>query len=125
MGRSSQQSSQAVLETPRLLKSHPRSACSQGQRTNDKEIQSEADRLGGPRVENASRIVEDSPLLKWNAPRINIWRTLAAFLGLFIMGANDAAFGVQHSIPSYDSQLIFLGSDSLCKTLNPRTIRSS
>lgn len=33
-------------------------------------------------------------LSKWNHPRINVWRSLAAFLGFFIMGANDASYGV-------------------------------
>ena len=33
-------------------------------------------------------------LQKWNEPRINMWRVLACCLGLFIMGANDAAYGV-------------------------------
>lgn len=94
MGRDSQESSQAVSETPKLLKSHPGSECSQGQGTNDKEKQTEAEEVGESGVENASHIVEDSPLPKWNDPRINLWRTLAASLGLFIMGANDAAFGV-------------------------------
>ncbi|KAL9109331.1 MAG: hypothetical protein Q9187_008181, partial [Circinaria calcarea] len=30
---------------------------------------------------------------RWNHPRINMWRSFASFLGLFIMGANDSAYG--------------------------------
>lgn len=32
--------------------------------------------------------------IRWNQPRIHMWRTLATFLGLFIMGMNDGAYGV-------------------------------
>ena len=38
---------------------------------------------------------EEVPVLqRWNEPRINIWRTFVTFLGLFIMGLNDAVYGV-------------------------------
>lgn len=30
---------------------------------------------------------------RWNNPRVNMWRTFAAFWSFFIMGANDAAYG--------------------------------
>ncbi|MCJ1256901.1 hypothetical protein MMC24_004726 [Lignoscripta atroalba] len=30
---------------------------------------------------------------RWNHPRANVWRTFACFLGLLIMGMNDAAYG--------------------------------
>lgn len=33
-------------------------------------------------------------LQQWNFPRVNLWRTLAAFWGFIIMGANDAVVGV-------------------------------
>lgn len=33
-------------------------------------------------------------LQQWNYPRVNLWRTLAAFWGFTIMGANDAVVGV-------------------------------
>lgn len=36
---------------------------------------------------------EKVPLTKWNRPRINIWRTLTAFLAFFILGAHDGAYG--------------------------------
>ncbi|MCJ1339471.1 hypothetical protein MMC09_004761 [Bachmanniomyces sp. S44760] len=32
-------------------------------------------------------------LHQWNHPQINVWRTLTTFLGLLIMGANDAVYG--------------------------------
>lgn len=35
----------------------------------------------------------DAPLERWNAPRGNLWRTLAAFWSFVVMGANDAAYG--------------------------------
>lgn len=38
--------------------------------------------------------VEAAVSLKWNRPRINIWRTFAVFLSFLIMGANDATYGV-------------------------------
>lgn len=36
----------------------------------------------------------DAKLERWNAPRGNVWRTLAAFWSFIVMGANDAAYGV-------------------------------
>ena len=33
-------------------------------------------------------------LQQWNHPRINMWRTFAAFLAMFLMGCNDAVYGV-------------------------------
>ncbi|MCJ1425767.1 hypothetical protein MMC29_003667 [Sticta canariensis] len=36
---------------------------------------------------------ETVPLTKWNRPRINVWRTLTAFLAFFIIGAHDGAYG--------------------------------
>jgi hypothetical protein len=35
----------------------------------------------------------DAKLEQWNAPRGNLWRTLAAFWSFVVMGANDAAYG--------------------------------
>lgn len=32
-------------------------------------------------------------LERWNAPRSNLYRTLAAFVGFAIMGMNDATYG--------------------------------
>lgn len=43
---------------------------------------------------NTSLHALDSLSPKWNDPQVNFWRTLTCFLGLLIMGANDAAFGV-------------------------------
>lgn len=31
---------------------------------------------------------------KWNTPRLNLWRTFAAFWSFIVMGSNDAAYGV-------------------------------
>ncbi|KAF2461202.1 major facilitator superfamily domain-containing protein [Lineolata rhizophorae] len=31
--------------------------------------------------------------VRWNQPRINVFRTFAAFFSLFVLGANDAAYG--------------------------------
>ena len=42
----------------------------------------------------ASTLPEGPPLQRWNHPRINVGRSLVAFYGLVIMGANDAAYGV-------------------------------
>lgn len=33
-------------------------------------------------------------LLKWNHPRINMWRFFVTLLSFIIMGANDASYGV-------------------------------
>ena len=47
-----------------------------------------------------SKEQEDSPaddeeiLERWNTPRINLWRYLAALYSFIIMGMNDAAYGV-------------------------------
>ncbi|MCJ1474729.1 hypothetical protein MMC13_003389 [Lambiella insularis] len=38
--------------------------------------------------------LEDIPQQQWNHPRINVWRTVIACYGLFIMGMNDATYGV-------------------------------
>jgi hypothetical protein len=35
----------------------------------------------------------DAKLERWNAPRGNLWKTLAAFWSFVVMGANDAAYG--------------------------------
>lgn len=53
----------------------------------DREQKKEGDEQSTPNVEVLA-------LSKWNHPRINVWRSLAAFLGFFIMGANDASYGV-------------------------------
>ena len=45
-----------------------------------------------PRIE----AIEPPPQQRWNNPRINMWRTFVACYGLFIMGANDAAYGVSY-----------------------------
>ena len=51
-------------------------------------------------VEREGNITSPTPILvteaheRWNYPRINMWRTLVTFFGLFIMGLNDAAYGV-------------------------------
>ena len=33
-------------------------------------------------------------LEKWNAPQINIYRSISTFWSFLVMGANDAAYGV-------------------------------
>ncbi|MCJ1282949.1 hypothetical protein MMC26_002275 [Xylographa opegraphella] len=35
----------------------------------------------------------EAPQQQWNHPKINVWRTVVACYGLFIMGMNDAAYG--------------------------------
>lgn len=61
-------------------------------------------RRSGDQVEdgNASDLAPSLPapeeaeeeLQSWNQPRVNIFRTFAAFWALFVMGMNDAAYGV-------------------------------
>lgn len=34
-------------------------------------------------------------LQKWNYPRINMWRVLAAFWSFFVVGMNDGSYGVR------------------------------
>lgn len=48
--------------------------------------------------------LDTAPLTQWNHPRINIWRTLTAFLAFFILGAHDGAYGVNET--SHQSQQI-------------------
>lgn len=48
-------------------------------------------------VSTATTLEEGAPLQQWNHPRINLGRSLVAFYGLIIMGANDAAYGVSSS----------------------------
>ena len=33
---------------------------------------------------------------RWNNPKVNIYRTFATLFAFMIMGANDAAYGVNH-----------------------------
>ena len=46
---------------------------------------------------DAVNVEDEAP--KWNYPRGNLYRTLAAFWSLFTMGANDAAYGVSLRLP--------------------------
>jgi hypothetical protein len=48
-------------------------------------------------VSTATTLEEGPPLQQWKHPRINVGRSLVAFYGLIIMGANDAAYGVSSS----------------------------
>lgn len=34
---------------------------------------------------------------RWNAPRLNMWRSFAAFWSFVVMGSNDAAYGVSQT----------------------------
>lgn len=34
---------------------------------------------------------------QWNHPRINVYRTLSTFWSLFVMGMNDATYGVRYT----------------------------
>lgn len=45
-------------------------------------------------VSTATTLDGGPPLQQWNHPRINVGRSMVAFYGLVIMGANDAAYGV-------------------------------
>lgn len=38
-------------------------------------------------------VASHDALESWNAPRSNLYRTLAAFIGFAIMGMNDATYG--------------------------------
>jgi hypothetical protein len=44
-----------------------------------------------------STVYQLPPAERWNYPRKNIGKSLVAFYGLTIMGANDAAYGVRMS----------------------------
>lgn len=33
---------------------------------------------------------------RWNAPRSNVWKTLATFWSFLVMGMNDSAYGVSY-----------------------------
>lgn len=44
-------------------------------------------------------------LQKWNGSRENVWRLLATFVSFMLIGANDASYGVSHSIIRYDSYI--------------------
>jgi hypothetical protein len=36
-------------------------------------------------------------LERWNSPKVNMWRTFAAFWSFVVMGSNDAAYGVSRT----------------------------
>jgi hypothetical protein len=59
----------------------------------------------GPAEDEPKQVIEDtkeveSPLTegavleRWNSPKINLWRYLAANYCFILMGMNDAAYGV-------------------------------
>lgn len=58
-----------------------------------------------------SKEQEDSPvddeevLERWNTPRINLWRYLAALYSFIIMGMNDAAYGVSAVLETWNNFL--------------------
>jgi hypothetical protein len=56
-------------------------------------------------------------LERWNHPRTNLFRTLAAFWGFVVMGSNDAAYGVCHvflPLDGLDADDILTGFDTIC-----------
>ena len=95
MGMSSVDGPSADLAASQLPQLRNSSVCSQTRETVDQEKQSGESKGGEIEPRNACFNTANSPLPQWNDPRINLWRTLTCFLGFFIMGANDAAFGVQ------------------------------
>ncbi len=55
-------------------------------------------------------------LVRWNKPRINIYRYLAANFSFIIMGMNDAAYGVSLiSMPMNVLANKIPGFDSICE----------
>lgn len=56
---------------------------------------------------------------RWNSPRVNLYRTSAAFFAFLLMGMNDAAYGVCHTITFFildiDTNKLKIGVDSICK----------
>jgi len=94
-----QHSNEATLNPTALGKQEVRGAIAQDQQhespaftqkisTEDSPAQYQQD------VSTATTLEEGRPLQQWNHPRINVGRSLVAFYGLVIMGANDAAYGV-------------------------------
>jgi hypothetical protein len=47
--------------------------------------------LPSPTTQGAER------LERWNSPRLNLWRSGAAFWSFVVMGSNDAAYGVSRA----------------------------
>lgn len=91
------ESSPADLATLQLPNPQHGPACSQNREIIDQEKRVGVDERRETEAGNGS--LHTTP--KWNNPRINLCRTLTCFLGFFIMGANDAAVGVQRSTPTY------------------------
>lgn len=72
--------------------------------TQDTLTEGDKDPESHPEPQDSANDVPDAP--RWNQPRIHLWRTLASFLGLFIMGSNDAVYGVSRNIFQETNHLI-------------------
>ncbi|KAF2691109.1 MFS general substrate transporter [Lentithecium fluviatile CBS 122367] len=58
-----------------------------GSRLDEDEDSDPVENLPSPTTQAAQR------LERWNTPRVNFWRTMAAFWSFVVMGSNDAAYG--------------------------------
>jgi len=60
------------------------------------EVMDESNQITQEKKEDEEDVPMTDPnaLEKWNSSRTQIYRYLCALLGLFIMGMNDAAYGV-------------------------------
>jgi hypothetical protein len=70
--------------SPSSLKIHETS----GSRLNGDDNSDPVENLPSPTTQGADK------LERWNTPRVNFWRTMAAFWSFVVMGSNDAAYGV-------------------------------
>lgn len=59
----------------------------------DRVFASSKDDDQGPTKLSPPPSASTSVIERWNRPKINIWRTIAAFFTFIMMGANDAAYG--------------------------------
>ena len=74
---------------------------------------------GQHNVSTATTLEERSSLQQWNHPKMNVGRSMVAFYGLIIMGANDAAYGVsEHQYRAMKT------SNSLFRQLSPTSRHS-
>jgi hypothetical protein len=83
------------LTEPGSRPSQPQSVNSLSSRENDS---IHSNRAGDDPAESLpSPTTSSEKLQRWNHPRTNLFRTLAAFWGFVVMGMNDAAYGVRSS----------------------------
>lgn len=70
-----------------------RYAVESGRRLGQNDLDGDRERRDQNETLPSPTVASHDALERWNAPRSNLYRTLAAFIGFAIMGMNDATYG--------------------------------